>query len=182
MDKSHNSKSALLVIDMQNGLFNGELKPYSHQNVLSNILKLIEHQRLNERPVIFVRHVGAKNTPLDPDCANTQLIADLSFNQDKDTVIEKIYPSSFKSTVLKDLLGKLDIYEIIVIGMKTEYCIDTTIRAASEVGYEVTLISDAHTTFDSIHLSAQHIIDHHNQIFRNAFAKVITTEEFIDEF
>ncbi|WP_373882897.1 cysteine hydrolase family protein [Acinetobacter pittii] len=182
MDKSHNSKSALLVIDMQNGLFKGELKPYNHQSVLLNIRELIEYQRLNERPVIFIRHVGAKGTPLDPDGSNTQLIAELSFNPDIDTVIEKIYPSSFKGTVLKDWLEKLDVDQIIVTGMKTEYCIDFTIRAASEVGYKVTLISDAHTTFDSMHLSAQRIIDHHNQIFNNAFAKVITTEEFIDEF
>ncbi len=63
--------------------------------------------------------------------------------------------------------------------MKTEYCIDTTIRAASEARYKVMVASDAHTTFDSIHLSTQYIIDHHNQIFRNAFAKVNTTEELI---
>ncbi len=43
MDKSHNSKSALLVIDMQNGLFKGELKPYNHQSVLLNIRELIEY-------------------------------------------------------------------------------------------------------------------------------------------
>ncbi|NUE93219.1 cysteine hydrolase family protein [Acinetobacter seifertii] len=179
MDKSHNSKSALLVIDMQNGLFNAESKPCNHQLILSNILKLIEHHRLNNRPIIFVRHVGDKNTPLDPDSPNTQLIADLSFNSDKDFVIEKTYPSSFKNTDLKELLERLDIEQIIVTGMKTEYCIDTTIRAASEAGYKVMVASDAHTTFDSIHLSAQYIIDHHNQIFRNAFAKVNTTEELI---
>lgn len=109
MDKSHNSTSALLVIDMQNGLFNAESKPCNHQRILSNILKLIEHHRLNNRPIIFVRHVGDKNTPLDPDRPNTQLIADLSFNSDKDFVIEKTYPSSFKNTDLKELLERLDI-------------------------------------------------------------------------
>ncbi|MFX4335898.1 isochorismatase family protein, partial [Acinetobacter baumannii] len=80
---------------------------------------------------------------------------------------------------LKELLERLDIEQIIVTGMKTEYCIDTTIRAASEIGYKIMVASDAHTTFDSIHLSAQYVIDHHNQIFRNAFAKVNTTEELI---
>lgn len=126
--------------------------------------------------------MGDKNTPLDPDSPNTQLIADLSFNSDKDFVIEKTYPSSFKNTDLKELLERLDIEQIIVTGMKTEYCIDMTIRAASEIGYKIMVASDAHTTSDSIHLSAQYIIDHHNQIFRNAFAKVNTTEELISQF
>ncbi|EML1066845.1 cysteine hydrolase family protein [Acinetobacter nosocomialis] len=179
MDQSYNSKSVLLIIDMQNGLFKAKSTPYNHQFVLSNILKLINYHRSNNKPIIFVRHVGEKDTPLDPDSLNTQLITELSCNPDKDIVIEKTYPSSFKHTVLKELLEKLDIDEIIVTGMKTEYCIDTTIRAASEFGYKLTLISDAHTTFDSTVLDAQHIIDHHNQVLNNAFAKVKTTEEFI---
>ncbi len=176
---SSNSKSALLVIDMQNGLFNGEPKPHNAKFVLSNILSLIEYCRLNDRPIIFIRHVGEKGTPLDPNGPNTQLITDLSFNPHKDTVIEKMYPSSFKNTVLKEVLEKLDIDEIIMTGMKTEYCIDTTVRAASEYGYKVTLISDAHTTTDSAALNASQIIDHHNQVLSNAFAQLKTTAEFI---
>ncbi|SEO35717.1 cysteine hydrolase family protein [Acinetobacter sp. yr461] len=176
---SSNSKSALLVIDMQNGLFNGDPKPHNAKFVISNILSLIEYCRLNDRPVIFIRHVGEKGTPLDPNGPNTQLITDLPFNPHKDTVIEKMYPSSFKNTVLKEVLEKLDIGEIIMTGMKTEYCIDTTVRAASEYGYKVTLISDAHTTTDSAALNAPQIIDHHNQVLSNAFAQLKTTAEFI---
>lgn len=173
------SKSALLVIDMQNGLFNNQSKPHNAQLVLSNIVSLIEYCRLNDRPIIFVRHVGGKGTPLDPNSANTQLITYLPFNPHKDTVIEKMYPSSFKNTVLKEVLEKLDVDEIIITGMKTEYCIDTTVRAASENGYKVILISDAHTTTDSTALNAPQIIDHYNQVLSNAFAQLKTTAEFI---
>ena len=178
---SSNSKSALLVIDMQNGLFNGQSKPHNAQLVLSNILSLIEYYRLNERPIIFIRHVGEKGTPLDPNGLNTQLITELVLNPHKDIVIEKMYPSSFKNTVLKEVLEKLGVDEIIITGMKTEYCIDTTIRAASEYGYKVILISDAHTTTDSVALNAGQIIDHHNQVLSNTFAQLKTTEEFISE-
>jgi nicotinamidase-related amidase len=176
---SSNSKSALLVIDMQNGLFKTKSPLYSSRQVLSNILKLIEYYRFNEWPIIFVRHVGEQGTPLDPNGLNTQLIEDLAYNPDKDIVIEKNYPSSFKHTVLKEILEKLNIEEIIVTGMKTDYCVDTTVRVASESGYKVTLISDAHTTTDSLALNAQQIIEHHNQMLGNAFAKIKTTEEFI---
>lgn len=176
---SRNSKSALLVIDIQNGLFHGQSKPHNAQLVLSNILSLIEYCRLNERPIIFIRHVGEKDTPLDPSGPNTQLIKELFLNPHKDTVIEKMCPSSFKNTVLKEVLEKLDVDEIIITGMKTEYCIDTTVRAASEYGYKVVLISDAHTTTDSAALNASQIIEHHNQVLNNTFAKLKTTEEFI---
>lgn len=176
---SSNSKSALLVIDMQNGLFGGQSKPHNAQLVLSNILSLIEYCRLNETPIIFIRHVGEKDTLLDPNGPNTQLIKELSVNANTDTVIEKMYPSSFKNTALKEVLEKLDVDEIIITGMKTEYCIDTTIRVASEYGYKLMLISDAHTTTDSVALNAQQIIDHHNQVLSNAFAKLKTAEEFI---
>lgn len=176
---SSNSKSALLVIDMQNGLFNSQSKPHNAKLVLSNIVSLIEYSRLNDRPIIFVRHVGEKGTALDPNDANTQLITDLPFNPHKDKVIEKMYPSSFKNTVLKEVLEKLDVDEIIITGMKTEYCIDTTVRTASENGYKVILISDAHTTTDSVALNALQIIDHHNQVLSNAFAQLKTTAESI---
>jgi len=102
-----NSKSALLVIDMQNGLFNSQSKPHNAQLVLSNILSLIEYCRLNDRPIIFIRHVGEKGTPLDPNGPNTQLITELALNLDKDLVIEKKYPSGFKNTVLKEVLRSL---------------------------------------------------------------------------
>lgn len=176
-----NSKSALLVIDMQNGLFNSQSKPHNAQLVLSNILSLIEYYRLNDRPIIFIRHVGEIGTPLDPSGPNTQLITELAFNPHKDIVIEKMYPSGFKNTVLKEVLEKLGVDELIITGMKTEYCIDTTVRAASEYGYKLILISDAHTTTDSVTLNAQQAIDHHNQILSNAFAKLKTTEEFISQ-
>jgi len=172
-------KSALLVIDMQNGLFRGQSNPHNAQIVLSNILKLIEYQRSNEMPIIFIRHVGETGTPLDPDGVNTQLIEDLHFDSHNDVVIEKKYPSCFKNTLLKELLEKLDVDEVIITGMKTEYCIDTTVRTASEYGYNVLLISDAHTTFDSAPLSAQQMINHHNQVLRNAFAKVKTLVEYL---
>ncbi|GGA09018.1 hypothetical protein GCM10017554_00860 [Acinetobacter modestus] len=63
MDKqSFKSKSALLVIDMQNGLFKGNVNPHTAKLILSNINRLIEHQRLNEMPIIFIRHVGERGT------------------------------------------------------------------------------------------------------------------------
>ncbi|MCH7293629.1 cysteine hydrolase [Acinetobacter sp. ANC 3926] len=178
-EQSYRPKSALLVIDMQNGLFRGQSNPHNAELVLSNILKLIEYQRSNGMPIIFIRHVGESGSPLDPNGLNTRLIEELHLDPHKDLVIDKKYPSCFKGTFLKELLDKLDVNEVVVTGMKTEYCIDTTVRTASEYGYKVDLISDAHTTFDSASLNAQQMISYHNQVLSNAFANVKTLEEYI---
>ena len=129
-------------------------------------------------PIIFIRHVGLLGTPLAPDSSITQLISELPVDCSQDIVIEKMSPSCFKGTVLKEMLEQLNVNEIIISGMKTEYCIDTTVRAAADLGFDISLISDAHTTFDSDLLSAQQIIMHHNSTLNGAFAKLSTSAEF----
>lgn len=172
------SKPALIVIDMQNGLFKGQEKPCNDQAILSNIIKLINKARLDHLPIIFIRHVGLLGTPLAPDSSMTQLISELPVDFSQDIVIEKMSPSCFKGTVLKGMLEQLNVNEIIISGMKTEYCVDTTVRAGSDCGFQVTLISDAHTAFDSDYFKAHEVIKHHNNILKNAFAVLKTTDEF----
>ncbi len=74
---------------MQNGLFNAESKPCNHQLILSNILKLIEHHRLKTDP-LFLSVWGDKKYTLRSDSPNTQLIADLSFNQKDYLLLRKL--------------------------------------------------------------------------------------------
>ena len=63
---------------------------------------------------------------------------------------------------------------LIIAGIQTEYCIDTTCRRASSLGYEVTLVADAHSTWDTEHLSAWQIIDHPNQVLSGWFVTLET--------
>ncbi|MBV9330399.1 MAG: isochorismatase family protein [Alphaproteobacteria bacterium] len=65
---------------------------------------------------------------------------------------------------------------LIVCGMQTEYCVDTTVRAAHALGYKVTLVSDAHSTGNTQALSAGDIIAHHNLTLAGDFAEVIPAE------
>lgn len=89
------SKPALIVIDMQNGLFKGQEKPFNDQAILSNIIKLINKARLDHLPIIFIRHVGLLGTPLAPNSSITQLIPELPVDCSQDIVIEKMSPSCF---------------------------------------------------------------------------------------
>ena len=65
-----------------------------------------------------------------------------------DIVINKYCPNSFLGTELNDCLRNLGVEKLIVCGMMTHMCVDTTVRAAMDYGYEVSLVADACATRD----------------------------------
>ncbi|MGQ0438103.1 isochorismatase family protein, partial [Bacillus sp. B-TM1] len=79
-------------------------------------------------------------------------------------------------TNLKEVLQDKGIDHVIISGMQTQYCVDTTTRRACSEGYKVTLVSDAHSTFDTEVLRAEDIVKHHNVVF-GAFADVIPLKD-----
>ena len=60
------------------------------------------------------------------------------------------------------MLETMEVENLVICGYSTEFCIDSTLRYASALGYTIDLIADAHTTHDKKHLSAQQIREHHN--------------------
>jgi nicotinamidase-related amidase len=79
-----------------------------------------------------------------------------------DLYIRKTVGDSFLRTELQDKLKSLNISDLIICGYASEFCMDNTIRRATGLGYTVQLVSDAHTTHDKEHLSAEIIRNHHN--------------------
>jgi len=75
----------------------------------------------------------------------------------------KAATNSFYGTPLYDYLNERNIKHVVMMGCKTEYCIDTAVRTATVNGFDVTLVGDAHSTSDSDALTGQQIIDHHNR-------------------
>jgi nicotinamidase-related amidase len=82
--------------------------------------------------------------------------------QANEPVIRKKASDSFFETGLAEELKAHGITNLIVAGAMTEYCVDTTCRRAVTLGYDVTLVSDAHLTRDTSVLTATQIIAHHN--------------------
>ena len=74
-------------------------------------------------------------------------------------------------------LAEAGIAELVIAGMKTEFCVDTTCRAAAGLGFRPVLVADAHTTTDSPLLQAELIIGHHNRTLGGAFAQLIQTAD-----
>ena len=168
-------KTALLIIDVQNCMFNPVEPVYNSTALLANLQSLIDRARASNTPVIYVQHngpTGAPHAPGEPGWAIHPAIAPVS----GETIVQKTTPDSFYKTTLKGELSRRGIEQVVMAGIQTDYCVDTTCRRAVSEGYNVTLVSDAHSTWGDSGLSAEQIIAHHNQVLGNWFAKLATTE------
>jgi nicotinamidase-related amidase len=167
--------TALLVIDVQEGM-----EPYTAHDgkgVVSRIAELIDRARGAGANVIYVQHDGSAEPghPLakgTPGHAIHRAIAPRA----GETVIAKTQCSSFLRTNLDQTLKAADIDHLVVCGMQTEFCVDTTVRSAHEHGYRVTLVSDAHSTGDTQVLKAKDIVAHHNRTLAD-FARIMPAEQ-----
>lgn len=152
--------TALLIVDVQVGLV--QLMPAEIQGrVLSRIETLLTKARSSGTLVIYIQHDGSKGHPLETHTKGWE-IHPLLKPADGEPVIRKRESDSFFETTLQPELERRGITRLIISGGMTEYCVDTTCRRATSLGYDVTLASDAHLTRDNGVLSAAQIIAHHN--------------------
>lgn len=158
-------KTALLVIDVQSALFDGERRPGDGAGVVQRINALAERARAARVPVVYIQH-EREGTPLAPGSAGWALAQDLQ-PAEADIRLRKTTPDSFLHTRLEPLLQELDIQHLVVCGYASEFCVDTTTRRALALGYAVTLAADAHTTHDKPHASAELIRAHENATLPN---------------
>ncbi|NQD96080.1 isochorismatase family protein, partial [Pseudomonas sp. CrR25] len=114
-------------------------------------------------PVILIQHEE------DDDAwrfgaAGWQLADALQVSPD-DLRVRKTTPDAFHQTALERLLLERGVTKLVICGLQSEFCVDSTVRRALALGYEVVLVADAHTTVDNGVLSAAQITAHHNMTF-----------------
>ena len=158
-------KSAILIIDLQVGLFDEPGKPFDYEKVISKINALTTTARKHRIPVVFIQH-ETKEGVLKHNSPGWNLVSDLDVSAE-DYFVRKTTPDSFLRTNLNEVLEKENVKNIIVCGYATEFCVDSTIRAAAALGYQIQIVSDGHTTHDKEHASAEFIIKHHNETLPN---------------
>ena len=159
------TKRALLVIDVQQGLCDGATPPYELDAVLSRINAVAARARAAGAPVIFIQHEG-KAGYLEHGTHGWQLHRALQV-EPADLKLRKTATDAFHRTELQALLEQHGVTELVVCGMHTEFCVDTTIRRALALGYPVILVADAHTSEGSAALSPAQVIAHHNDVLSN---------------
>lgn len=142
--------------------------------LLHNVKSLIERARKASVPVMYVQHNGTPGHPVEKGTAAWQIHPDIAPQPD-DPIFQKTTPDSFMGTMLQAELARRGIQKLVICGIQTEFCVDTTTRRAASLGYDVTLVNDAHSTWDTESLTAQQIIDHHNYCLRSWFATLAAT-------
>jgi nicotinamidase-related amidase len=154
------AKRALLVIDVQHVFCEGEYEAFQVAQIVERINALADKARSVDAPVIFIQH-ESKGGLLGPGADGWQLAAGLVVKP-QDVLMRKTTPDSFLRTDLAHVLKEREVEGLVICGLQTEYCVDTTTRRALALGYPVILVADGHSTLDGQHLSAAEIIEHHN--------------------
>ncbi|GAC1354693.1 MAG: cysteine hydrolase family protein [Ktedonobacteraceae bacterium] len=138
------NNTALLIIDTQVGL----IEPaYKGKEVLDNINILLAQARAAHTPVIYVQHDGPQGHGLEVGTPAWSIHPAIAPHPGE-LIVHKRASDSFYDTILKHELEAQGVQRLVVAGGATEMCVDTTIRRATVEGYDVTLVSDAHTTDD----------------------------------
>ncbi|MCD8043018.1 MAG: cysteine hydrolase [Tannerellaceae bacterium] len=170
---------------MQNDYFEGGANPLAGSYEASLKAKqLLEEFRNNSLPVVHIRHLSTRpgSTFFIPDTKGAEIHPHVCpANGEK--VITKNYPNSFRETELLDCLKSNNITELVICGMMTHMCVDATVRAAKDVGFDCTVISDACATKDmeiqKIKVAATDVQHAFLAALNYFYATVITTEQYI---
>lgn len=144
------TKQALVIIDIQNDYFEGGNMPLSHpEATLKQALKLEQQFHKDQQPIFYIQHINLnpKAGFFIADTEGVKLRQELN-PVANDVIIEKHYPNSFLDTNLKKELDARGVEQLVICGMMTHMCIDSTTRAAAELGYNPILIEDATATRD----------------------------------
>lgn len=143
--------TGLVIIDVQNDYFAGGHFPLAApEEALTPIKNLLTYFRAEKMPIFHIKHLNPPEAPFFiPGTKGADIHSEAAPLKDE-LVITKHYPNSFLKTNLKTELEKHCITDLVVCGMMTQMCIDTTVRTAMNYGYPVTLISDACAALDLV--------------------------------
>lgn len=179
-------KPTLLLIDIQNDYFSGgKMELVNMDEAAGNAQKLLTYFRKNNLPIVFIQHLATKpNASFFISDTSGAEIHNSVLPIVNETVIIKNFPNSFRNTNLHQHLQTLSSKDLVICGAMSHMCIDTTTRAASDLGYSCTLISDACATCDLV-FNDQKVKAADVQIafmaaLNGTFAQVISTNQFLD--
>ena len=160
------SGAALLVIDMQAGLFGADTPRHDAEGVVERINALARAVRREGGAVIFIQHDGPPGDVFEPGREGWKILPSLE-RENGDLVVHKRACDAFYETDLAEVLGKRRVTRLLVTGCATDFCVDTTVRAAASRDYGVVVVEDGHTTADRPHVDAVSVIRHHNWLWQN---------------
>jgi nicotinamidase-related amidase len=133
--------SALLVVDVQNCVVEGA---HERDAVIANVNSLVDQARRENVSVVWVQH---SDDEIIRGSDGWRIVPELT-RGDSEPLVDKNYGDAFEDTNLETVLSSLGVGRLVVAGAETDACIRSTLHGAFVRGYDVTLVSDAHTTGD----------------------------------
>lgn len=180
-------QTALLLVDIQNDYFPGgknELVGAVEAGMRAR--KLLDAFRAEKLPVVHVRHISIRPgaTFFLPDTPGAE-INDIVKPASDETVIIKSVPNSFRNTGLLKTLTAAGVGRLVICGMMTHMCIDSTTRAASELGFDCIVAQDAcatkNLTIDNVTVPAEQAHRSFLAALDGTFAKVMPADRVISK-
>lgn len=150
---------------MQQGMFRTPGERYDTDGVVARINALAGATRSAGGLVVFVQHDGPEGDAFEPGAPGWELLPSLD-RRPGDPVVHKTACDAFYRTELASVLEAGGRPPLLVTGCATDFCVDTTVRAAASHDFDLVVVSDGHTTADRPHLDAPSIIEHHNATWR----------------
>lgn len=176
--------TALVIIDVQNDYFpQGKCELFQSEQALKVTKRLLKHFRERKLPIFYVQHISPEDAAFFlPNTKGVQLHKEIE-PLGSEYIIVKHTPNGFHETTLQEKLTSLSIKNLVMCGMMTHMCVDTTVRAAKDLGYLVTLISDACATKDlewnGRKLPASLINDVYMASLNGRFATVMSSTDYL---
>lgn len=178
-------KQGLIIIDVQNDYFaGGKMELVGMDEAASNCSKLLHHFRTQQTALFHVQHIATQPNPtfFAPNTLGCE-IHDTVQPQEDEVVVTKHYPSAFRETNLNTLLEEAGIEELVICGAMSQMCIDSTTRAAFDLGYKCHVIFDACATkdleFNGHLVKAPDVQAAFMAALRAPFAQLSSTDQFL---
>src|SRR4051812_33081861 len=176
--------TALLLIDVQTGLDDPKYGPRNNPQAEQRMTELLNAWRSTGRPVIHVKHNSINpGSPLRPELPGNAIKPEVA-PKSGEPLFQKNQNSAFVGTELESYLRERGIESLVMAGLTTDHCVSTTARMAANLGFHVTVVSDATATHgrdgpDGQHYSAQVMHDTALASLHNEFGSVRTTAEVL---
>ena len=157
--------TAVLIVDVQQALCSGKYEAFESRRVIACINQVSRMAREAGAPIVIIQH-ESEGGLLDYATDGWKLAPGLDA-MPTDIYVRKKAADSFHNTELQAVLQARGITSLVICGLQSEFCVDTTARRALALGYPVTLVSDGHSTMDNGVLTAAQISAHHNVTLSN---------------
>lgn len=176
---------ALLLVDIQNDYFpGGAMEVVGAEAAASHAATLLAAFRAKSLPVIHIQHIAARPgaTFFLPNTVGAEIHPSVC-PMPGEPVFQKHFPNSFRQTPLLEHLRNENISRLVIAGMMTHMCIDTTTRAATDLGFACSLAHDACATralsFNGVQVDAEHVQAAYLAALNGLFAKVGAASELL---